>query len=192
MEINKYTLVENGKPNLFFDMDGVMAEYNNVPYKVLYEKNYFYDLKPIENTINSVKELLKSNDCNVYILSSVLSDSEYALDEKREWLHKYIPELKDESMLFTVCGLNKRDFINKELNENDILIDDYTPNLKNWSEQIGNSKGQAIKFINNINNKKGTWKGKKIDYKSENLCLDILKCTIDKKHNINIKESNTR
>lgn len=189
MEINKYNITENGKPNFFFDMDGVMAEYNNVPYKILYEKHYFYNLKPIENTINTIKELLESNTCNVYILSSVLSDSEYALNEKREWLHKYIPELSDNKMLFTVCGYNKRDFINKELNENDILIDDYTPNLNNWTEQIGNSKGQAIKFINNINNKKGTWKGKKVNYQSGNLFSDILNCS---KQKIKSKEGELR
>lgn len=177
MNIKKYVILDNNKPNIFFDMDGVMAEYNNVPYKKLYEQGYFYNLKPIENTINTIKNFIEDDKYNIYVLSSVLADSDYAAIEKRNWLHKYLPELNDDFILFTICGYDKRDFIEKNLTENDILIDDYTPNLQNWSRNIDNSKGKAIKFINGINNKKGTWKGVKISYKSDTLFRDIIKYT---------------
>ena len=77
------------KQRLFVDMDGTLAEFKPVDtLEVLYEKDYFLNLKPNENVLGAIKQLIAKNDIDVYILSAYLSDSRYALYEKNAWLDK--------------------------------------------------------------------------------------------------------
>ena len=55
---------------IFVDMDGTLAEWKNVESEnVLYEKGYYENLKPNENLLNAIKELIQKGE-NVFILSS--------------------------------------------------------------------------------------------------------------------------
>ena len=65
---------------VFFDMDGVLAEYKDVPLEELYKKGYFADLKPIEETLNAIKILSEDPQFEVHTLSAVLPENPYALD----------------------------------------------------------------------------------------------------------------
>lgn len=145
---------------LFVDMDGTLAEFKPVDtLETLYEEGYFRSLKPQENVVEAVRSLHKEkNGIEVYILSSVLSDSPYALKEKNAWLDQYLPELDTEHRIFPACGQDKKDYIPGTPGKTDFLLDDYTKNLQLWDPPC-----VGIKLLNGINNTHGTWKGKKVD-----------------------------
>lgn len=141
------------KQRLFVDMDGTLAEFKPVDtLEVLYEKDYFLNLKPNENVLGAIKQLIAKNDIDVYILSAYLSDSHYALDEKNAWLDKYLPELPQEKRLFVPCGTDKSIVVPGHIKHDDYLLDDYTKNLSEWEPPA-----RGIKLINGINHTNGTW-----------------------------------
>ncbi len=144
---------------LYVDMDGTLAEFKEVDtLEKLYEEGYFLNLKPQMNVIDAVRKLIEHNqDVEVFIMSSVLSDSRYALNEKNEWLNKYLPEIDEEHRIFPPCGDDKKYYIPGEMDHNNYLLDDYTKNLAQWEPPcIG------IKLLNGINHTHGTWQGAKV------------------------------
>ena len=142
---------------LFIDMDGTLAEFHPVDtMEMLYEKGYFEELPPHENVVNGIKTFMKENpDAEVFILSSVLTDSPYAQAEKNEWLDRYLPEISMENRIFVPCGSAKNEFVPGGVQENDALLDDYSKNLHEWP-------GKALKLMNGINGTKGSFQGEKI------------------------------
>ena len=42
---------------VFFDMDGVLAEYRYVPYADMLQEGYFRDLAPQEEAVKAIKKL---------------------------------------------------------------------------------------------------------------------------------------
>lgn len=149
------------KQRLFVDMDGTLAVFTPVDtMETLYEQGYFRSLEPHINVINGVKEYMQLHpDTEVFILSSVLSDSKYALNEKNEWLDKYIPEIDAAHRLFPPCGGNKTEYIPEGLRQSDMLLDDYSVNLHAWEPPA-----KGIKVMNGINGTKGSWKGERINF----------------------------
>lgn len=147
---------------LFIDMDGTLAHFNNVEkLESLYEQGYFLSLAPHRNLVEAIRELNSKPNVDVFILSAVLEESLYARQEKTQWLSSYLPEIKPEQIIFTPCGHPKSDYI-QNLSRSDLLIDDYTVNLNEWVK----SGGSGMKFVNRVNSKHGTWKGKRIQYYS--------------------------
>lgn len=152
------------KFKLYVDMDGVLAEFNEVTnIDELYEKNYFANLQPIDNVVDAIKEMIRqqktNNDIDIYILSSVLKDSPYAYEEKNAWLEKHLPEIDSDHRIFLDYGQNKTDVI-QNFDHNCVLLDDYTPNLAKWNEMGGIS----IKLINSINNRSKSWRGTSVEH----------------------------
>lgn len=148
------------KQRLFVDMDGTLAEFKTVDtLETLYEKDYFINLKPNENVLGAIKQLIADNDFDVYILSAYLTDSRYALEEKNAWLDKYLPELPQEKRLFVPCGTDKSVAVLGLIRPDDYLLDDYTKNLSEWEPPA-----RGIKLINGINHTNGTWQGDKIQF----------------------------
>lgn len=146
------------KPRLFVDMDGTLAEFQPLAtLENLLEKGYFLNLKPMENVIEAVRQLIREPEMEVYTLSAVLKDSPHALAEKKQWLKVYLPELSAERQLFCKCGESKKEFIWCSIGsgEADYLLDDYTRNLIDWGKN-------GIKLLNGINHTKGTWQGNRI------------------------------
>lgn len=143
------------KKRIFVDMDGTLTEWNNVEKEdVLYEQGYYENLKPNEILLQEIKNLIYQGE-DIYILSSFLNESKYALQEKQNWLKKYLPELSDDKKIFVKYGDNKTAYIPNKIGLNDYLIDDYTKNLLEWKE----AGGTGIKFLNGINHTKKTWDG---------------------------------
>lgn len=144
------------KRRLLVDMDGTLAEFKSVDtMETLYEKDYFLNLEPNENVVEAVRQLLKTHpEVEVYIMSSVLSDSKYALSEKNAWLDKYLPEIDAAHRIFPPCGENKLDYVPDGIRATDCLLDDYTKNLVQWEPPA-----KGIKLLNGINHTKQTWDG---------------------------------
>lgn len=149
------------KKRLFVDMDGTLAVFTPaLKLETLYEQGYFYSLAPINSVLEAVKIVLHdSPEIEVNILSAVLTDSKFALDEKNAWLDKYLPEIPKERRIFPPCGTDKKQYIADWISEDDFLLDDYTVNLAAWEPPA-----RGIKLLNGINNTKGTWQGDMVSF----------------------------
>lgn len=152
------------KKRLFVDMDGTLAEFVPVDtLEKLYEKNYFANLAPQNTVIDAVKDILvKRPDVEVFVMSSVLTDSKFALQEKNEWLDRYLPEIDTEHRIFPPCGQDKKLFVPGQIQETDFLFDDYTHNLLNWEPPA-----RGIKILNGINHTRETWAKDRLSFLKE-------------------------
>lgn len=149
---------------LFVDMDGTLAEFKKAAQiEDLFEQGYFANLKPLDNVLAAVRELNQNPNYQVYILSSVLTDSQYAELEKKEWLKQHFSELKNEQIIFSECGKSKVNYIPGGIKNTDILLDDYTVNLNEW-KQAG---GKPLKVLNGINNHTHVWSFNFVHYESD-------------------------
>lgn len=169
---------------LFVDMDGVLAEFKKTSaLEDLYEKGYFYNLKPQMQVVDAIRAIRQDPEIEVFILSSVLTDSKYALAEKKAWLAKYLPEIDASHMLFPPCGDDKWKYVPGGVKKTDCLLDDYTTNLLAWEPL-----GTGIKLLNGINHSHETWEGAMVSINSpkDELISDI------KSHVLNQKEQATK
>lgn len=143
------------KQRLFVDMDGTLATFTPVDrLETLYEKGYFLNLRPLDNVVLAVKDIIHNNpDIEVFILSAYLSDSAYALEEKNRWIDKYLPEIDAAHRIFPPCGTDKKEYIPSGIHNTDCLLDDYTRNLTLWQPPA-----RGIKLLNGVNHTHGTWK----------------------------------
>lgn len=149
------------KVNIFMDMDGVLAEYKEDIETYMRAEGFFFERPPMMAMVNLVKEITKE-DYEVYILSSVI-DTPFCVPEKRRWLEKYLPEIKEENYVFVPYGVVKSTFAMANVdttNAVNVLIDDYTDNLVNWTLD----GALPIKTLNGINSTGGTWLEIKGDY----------------------------
>lgn len=133
---------------IFVDMDGVLAKYNfDLPsFDKLYEEFYFLNLPPQKTIVGAIRSLITKAayffkklgfKIEVFVLSAVLMDSEYALFEKHDWLDREAPEIDCKHRVFTICGEDKIGGVPHFNPKTDILIDDYGPNCKVWKEAGG-------------------------------------------------------
>lgn len=69
---------------LLIDMDGTLAKFTPVEtLELLYERGYFRNLELLQNVVDAIKEISRTHpEKQIYVMSSVLSDSRYALLEK--------------------------------------------------------------------------------------------------------------
>lgn len=144
---------------IFVDMDGTLAEWKTATaFEDLFEEGYFKSLMPHSNVVLALKSLIGEKGIEGFIDSHYLQDSRYALKEKNEWVDSMLPEIPRANRIFSPCGTDKSVHVPGGVKSTDILIDDYSPNLRIW-EAAG---GTGIKFMNGINGTKGTWSGARI------------------------------
>lgn len=125
------------KKILYIDMDGVVADFDkaitpflepfpNLTEQERYDKvdeiipanpNFFHDLEPMPDSIETVKKLFDKFD--VYFLSTPMWIAPDSFTGKRIWIEKYFGELAVKRLI-----LSHR----KDLNIGDYLIDDRTHN----------------------------------------------------------------
>ena len=148
---------------IYLDMDGVLVKYNRDAYTgttpLYLQKNmhYFRDLEPdrrmlaVADKINDYCSDRYVSD-ELYVMTSVSAASPMFNEhfhDKIIWLSKWMPYIDVDHIIISVT--NKRDaaeYINgRSLTENDILIDDYNKNLKDWNA----AGGCSIKYCNGIN-----------------------------------------
>lgn len=166
------------KPRLFVDMDGTLTEWRTLKFNIdkyedkdkvqnqlhylLNTPGYFYSLKPHQNIIDAIKQMIQEDKVDIYVLSCVLPNTEKGSPkrEKIAWLRKYLPELEESHYIFVPDGKNKVDYIPCGQMSTDYLFDDYSLNLHRWDR----SGQTAIKYLNGKNGTKGTFQGNKISY----------------------------
>lgn len=165
------------KVKLYVDMDGTLCEWRTdlKSDEELFKKGYFLSLKENPETVKAVKEAI-ARGTDVCVLSHYLSDSIFALSEKKEWLQAHLPELKAEKQYFVPYGEKKAAYVLRTegrafLSGEDMLLDDYSVNLHDWEA----NGGRGVKLLNGINGNFGTWKGPKVEEGScateELMCL---------------------
>lgn len=142
--------------HFYFDMDGTLCEWK--PCKdlsVLYRPGYFLGLKKQEHVVTLLCDLLNAGyPCTV--LSAVLGDLQE--NEKRIWLGRVFGDRRPEiPSIFVPNGSNKSRFVS--VNENAVLLDDHSPNLKNWKA----AGGTGIKVLNGWTGSGKNWQGPRID-----------------------------
>lgn len=138
------------KRRIFFDMDGVLAKWEDAPIEEIAAPGYFLHRKPDYNILSAFNEVVESGLYEVFILSSVFKD-DHSAAEKLKWLRTYGVKLDEQHILFSIYGSSKSDYV-PEQRPDDILVDDFSYNLRTWH-------GIGIKYLNGINATKGTWKG---------------------------------
>lgn len=149
------------KPRYFFDMDGVLFKLDNTltSLEPLYEEGYFKNLPTHRLAVRCLQEMLIQDPEQVYILSHYI-DSPFAEQEKREVLQELFPSLDMHNVILVPYGESKTDYVPIRIKENDFLVDDYNHNLECWRD----AGGYAIKFVNAINDRHGSWIGNKVEY----------------------------
>ena len=142
------------KRRVYIDMDGVLTEYRPfVKVEDMERAGFFRSLRPVPVIIDAVKTLIRTQGTEVFVLSAVLPwCKEQSEQEKNDWLDEHLPEVDAGHRLFSLCGENKADSV-KDISRNDILLDDHSPNLEAWVK----AGGTAIKVLNEINGRKGTF-----------------------------------
>lgn len=98
---------KNKKVAMFIDMDGTIVEY--VVYKdgvlTTNTKGIFLNGEPIKIVINNLKRISQIPNIDLYILT--LSKSNIIVEEKKEWLKKYVDFIDEKNWII----------INKEAGE---------------------------------------------------------------------------
>lgn len=162
----------------FVDMDGVLYRFDNTLNSIepLYEEGYFRNLAPMKLAHKAIHKLMEKYPNQIYVLTHVL-DSPYAEEEKIASLKEDFPTLDKYHIIMVPYGENKADYVPMQIQSNDILIDDYNHNLENWKER----GGYPVKFVNDINDRRGTWKGSRIEYDDPDLFEELTKLVQEQK-----------
>lgn len=150
---------------VYADMDGVTALFEQASLEEMTQEGFFLSRKPVQNVIEFLKLLSEDPAVELFSLSAVLSDMAEA--EKREWNKKYMPFLKPDHQIYLPYGVNKAEYLKSlgfPISNNDILVDDFSPNLHAWH-------GVGVKMYNGINGTHGTWKGYSVH---SNMTSDIM------------------
>ena len=148
------------KVNVFFDLDGVLFEYNRDDYlgdNPKYLQKKYYRNRPVDTKAAKLFiACLNDPTKEVYILSRTptINDELSIANDKIANVLCTFPQINHRHIILN--NLPKEQVImqkfHRPLNKNDVLIDDYNKNLIAWE----NAGGIGIKYINEWNSKE-TW-----------------------------------
>ena len=140
---------------LFVDMDGTVVEYNIFQDGTVTteSKGLFVDNRPVMPIINKLEEINKIENIDIYILT--LSRSKIIEKEKKIWLKKHMPFVKEENYIILIrengdYNSENRNYVkvNKMKEKEDkydylMLLDDDHNILRTTKREMGN-KGDAF------------------------------------------------
>ena len=129
------------KINIYFDIDGVIAEYD--------VGNFDYNtIRPMKSNIKRIEELIKLNNINVELLS--ICKNNKVVEEKYVWLKKYMPFFNlDKANLISkeeYPDISSQELKSKYLKEHtnsddiNILVDDDPSIIKHVTKNNDNIK----------------------------------------------------
>ncbi len=149
MEKIKQISKENGKIAIFVDMDGTIAVYNVYQDESVSKKmeDEYLKVEPVNYVINVLEQLDKLENVDIYILT--LSRTLKITEQKKEWLRKNVPFVKENNWIIITKEINEyskenRDIVkaekmNEKCNEYNklILLDDDHKILKETQKMLG-------------------------------------------------------
>lgn len=146
---------ENKKVALFVDMDGTIVEYRVFPegHVTTETKEVFLNAQPLNVVIENLKRINEIENIDIYILA--LSRSNIIVKEKKQWLKKYVPFIKEEN--YIILNKEKGDYnsenreviksikMKEKLNKYNfaILLDDEHKILKRTQKEL-NTDGMVF------------------------------------------------
>ena len=143
------------KVALFVDMYGTIVEYNVYPegFVTNETKEVFLNANPLDVVIDSLKSISEIENLDIYILS--LSRSNIIVEEKKQWLKKIVPFIKEQNYIILNrengdYNSENREFIKsikmkEKLSEYDyvMLLDDEHKILKRTQKEL-EDKGEVF------------------------------------------------
>lgn len=149
MEKIKQISKENEKIAIFVDMDGTIAVYNVYQDESVSKKmeDEYLKVEPVNYVINVLEQLDKLENVDIYILT--LSRTLKITEQKKEWLRKNLPFVKENNWIIITKEINEyskenRDIVkaekmNEKCNEYNklILLDDDHKILKETQKMLG-------------------------------------------------------
>lgn len=146
------------KQRIFVDIDGTLAKWQSVEtFEELITPGFYASMQPNTSVVEAVQIIMDDPEYEVFTISAYLPEAADAVGEKNAWLDKFLPGLDREHRFFCLCGEDKSAVIPNGIRKDDILLDDYTFNLRNWARS-----GTALKLMNGVNGTKGTWTGQRV------------------------------
>jgi len=157
MKFLEYTNGYAAVPEIYVDMDGVLADFfgpvarhhgvakwrdarkerakfDSKIDKLASKPGYFKNLKPLPNAGKLINGVLKiASDYNI-LSSPLVSNVEQSSREKDEWLQKHLKRHQPRSIIF---DHEKFKFAKQADGTPNILIDDYDTNIKLWEANGG-------------------------------------------------------
>ena len=157
MKFLEYTNGYDAVPEVYLDMDGVLADFfgpvakhhgvakwrdarkerakfNSKIDKIAKKPGYFKNLKPLPNAGKLINGILKVIDQYNILSSPLLSNVEQSSDEKGEWLRKHLKKHQPRSIIF---DHEKFKFAKQADGTPNVLIDDWGVNTRAWATHGG-------------------------------------------------------
>ena len=151
---------QNKTKNYYFDMDGVLAQYERKAYEGDHPqwmepgKHYFRSLpadKRIMQLIDSLHKACRYTDDHIFIITSIQTGPMFNehMHDKILWLNEHFPYFQISDILIATTPKNDvAEYLHgRVLSHRDILVDDYNKNLAEWQ----NAGGISVKYLNGLN-----------------------------------------
>lgn len=134
---------------IYFDMDGVLADFDRGVEEILGFKgewkeeywdemkkhpHFYYDLKPVEGALDLFKKTREQYGDRCQILSAYpkpFRGIDEAYNDKIRWINRYLGNGVTVNLVF------REEKINYCNNSNCVLVDDYDLNIDEWCDKGG-------------------------------------------------------